>query len=108
MNDAFAVSELCEMNLANEPESFGGCGFNVEVVESETHGPLCAKFLAGEKLPCFLGLSPESSSLNRGRLGSILEWLVPRVSQLTVAEGSFLTRWNLRAIEHFPNGEAER
>ncbi len=108
MNDASATGEPVPMSMANERAPLSAFGFNIEIVESETHGPLCARLLAGEKFPCFLGLSPESSSLNRGRLGSILEWLVPRVSRLTVAEGSFLTRWNLRAIEQLPEVEAER
>lgn len=79
----------------------------VEVNPVETHGLLAKKFVEGDALPCFLGLSPDTSFSNRRRLRAILQWLKPKTSRLTIAEGSFLTRWNLRALEGYSEDAAE-
>jgi len=70
----------------------------VSVCAQHTHGPPGAKFLAGERMPCFLGLSPTTPFVNRGRLHAILRWLVPRSSSLLIVEGLWASRWNLVAI----------
>jgi tRNA-dependent cyclodipeptide synthase len=70
----------------------------VSIDPAETHGTLIDTFLAGEKYPAFLAISPTSSARNFGRLLSLLDWLLPHASRITILEGSFLARWNLLAI----------
>jgi len=78
----------------------------VSVNEEETNGQLVEAFLAGKKFPVFLDLSPDSSAVNTGKLLSILEWLRPRATQITIVEGSYLARWDLVAIEGLEFEEA--
>lgn len=78
--------------------------FDVVTDSAETSGPLTEEFLNGDKISCFLGLSSDTSSLNRERLTTILEWLAPRASKVLIIESTYLRRWNLMAL----NGLSER
>lgn len=82
--------------------------FRVEINPAETHGLLLERVLAGCPSPCILALSPDTSFVNKGRLSAILQWLLPKVSRLAIAEGSFLTRWNLCVIDGLSEHEAEQ
>lgn len=68
--------------------------FNIEVDWSETHGALCERFLNGSPMPCFLGISPDTSFSNRRRLTSILEWLNPKATEIVLLDGSYFGRWD--------------
>lgn len=77
-------------------------GYRVEIDGQETHGSLCTRFLDGEMMPCFLGLSPETSFSNRNRLTTILAWLAPRASSIVILEGTYFSRWDAIVFEHMP------
>lgn len=82
-----------------EPDGFASYrDYNVSVCDMHTHGQLAHQFLHGERLPCFLGLSPTTPFVNRSRLRAILGWLVPRSESVLVVEGFSASRWNLVAI----------
>ncbi len=78
------------------PESVA---MSVVHVPQETHGPLADRFLAREMLPCWIGLSPSTSSVNRARLQAIVEWASKRSRDMVIVEGSFAERWNLMSEE---------
>ncbi len=88
--------------------SLSSTAFRVEIYPKETHGQLLHLVQSGHLTSCFLGLSSDTSFANKGRLTAILQWLLPKVSHLMIVEGSFLTRWNLRALDNLSECEAER
>lgn len=71
----------------------------ISVNLDETHGQWAEAFLAGQKLPVFVDISPDTSAANTGKLFALLKWLLPRSSRIVVVEGSFLARWDLIPIE---------
>lgn len=76
--------------------------FSVQVNKSETSGLIVDQFNAGAKPAVVLGLSPTSSSTNRARLRAILEWLLPRVENITVLDGCWFHRWDLVVFDRIP------
>jgi len=100
--------ELLDLPNGYTTTTFSSESFAVEVFADETHGPLCRRFLAGERLPCFLGLSPETSYSNRGQLTAILRWLGARSESIVVLEGSYFSRWDLMVFESMSSIDAEK
>lgn len=80
--------------------------YSVVVVASATHGPLSQRFLSGETMRCFLGISPTTSAANHERLDALLAWLSPKAPSLIVVEGSFPSRWNLIALKGLAESDA--
>lgn len=102
------IRESPELLMSGSREASLEANLRVEIVSDETHGPLCKRFMAGEKMPCFLGLSPETSYSNRAHLKTILEWLGPRSERIVVLEGSYFSRWDLMVFSRLSQGEAEQ
>lgn len=72
--------------------------YAVSVCMRSTSGPLADSFLQGARLPCFVGLSPTTPFVNRGRLQAILGWAAPRSESVLIVEGISASRWNLVGI----------
>jgi tRNA-dependent cyclodipeptide synthase len=83
-----------------------GESYSITAEPLDTHGRLADRFLAGERLPCFLGLSPTTSFVNRARLEAILRWLAPRSQDVMIVEGTYSSRWNLMALQGLEEGAA--
>lgn len=89
-----------EMWLAPSPdEARQNLNYRVSIVARETSGRLVQRFTARDRLPVFLALSPDSKFLTRKRVSAVLRWLLPRTTKVMIAEGTFLTRWNLQAFD---------
>jgi len=67
----------------------------VECDVAQSSGDLLEGFLKGGRMPCWIGLSPSTSAVNRARLRVILDWVCARSDDVLVVEGSFANRWNL-------------
>lgn len=72
--------------------------YDVSICAMHSHGPLVGSFLEGNRLSCFLGLSPTTPFVNRGRLRAILSWVLPRSDSVLIVEGFSASRWNLVGI----------
>lgn len=73
----------------------------------ESSGPLLDRFLAGARMPAFLGISAHTSFSNTRRFRALLHWIAPRTSSCAVLEGTYLTRWNLHGLDGLSLQEAE-
>jgi len=88
-------------DVADSGES-SGKRFSVQICWSETSGPEIERFLQGQLSLVVLGISPTSATSNRARLKAILDWLLERVSRVTVVDGCWFHRWDLVAFQRMP------
>lgn len=91
-----ANSDVVESHTSSEKR------FSVQVCWSETSGPEIECFLQGQHSSVILGISPTSATSNRARLRTILDWLLSRVSRVTVLDGCWFHRWDLVAFQRLP------
>jgi tRNA-dependent cyclodipeptide synthase len=105
-----SIRDLIDQPTGKDTKGHDSCGpgFRVQVCNKETNGPLSKPFLKGEKMPCFLGLSPETSFSNRERLKVILKWLSQRSNKILVLEGSYFRRWDIMVFHRTRQHEAEQ
>lgn len=82
----------------------------IELVRSESSGPLVEAFVAGRRpCPAFLGISLKNKMANKRALAKMIPWLAERATRSLIVIGDYPHRHNLVALRGLsPHGALQK